>query len=740
MSKLYIKFPFLALAALLVFAAGCFDDLNTEPLDPDEVTSLTVYDNPAAYRQVLAKLYAGYAVSGQQGPAGQADIAGIDEGFGQYLRGFWYHQELSTDEAIIGWNDQTIKDFHWQTWTSTDGFIYAFYSRIFYQIALVNEYLRETSDGKLDDRGVDANLRNEIKRYRAEARFLRALSYWHGLDLFRNTPFATEDQAVGTFTPARITGPELFDFIESELKAIDADLADPRTNEYARADKAAAWFLLAKLYLNAEVYGKGNRYADCLQYCERILGAGYQLHPVYDHLFMADNDRPELRNEIIFPVAFDGVNTRTYGGTTFIIRAGIGGTMDALDSGQDGGWGGVRTTKEFVAKFPQNLTGVIVDFNEGNTERYSAYYVTASHIGFDSAGIAQSIKISANTVGVTNKFEGHIYFPNDNSEFLFRRLPSQSFSPLGDNNADGVLETNGARIKIPTAGLYYLTLDVSNSNNRTYTVEKRDWNLIGSATQGAALAMTFNPATNQLEFTGDLKAGGFKFRPNLDDAKSLGDNGADALLETGGADIQIDEEGNYTIYLDVDRPDYTYKIKTNGFDRRAKFYTDGQDLEIDEVPPFTEGYAIRKFTNIKSDGGRGKDLQYPDTDFPMFRLADVYLMAAEAILRGGGGSTTQAVEYVNKVRERAYAGKSGNIDESELTLNYILDERARELYWECHRRTDLVRFGQFTNGTYVWAWKGNVKEGATVPPYRNIYPIPAQDLNTNPNLRQNDGY
>src|SRR6185503_14218898 len=124
----------------------------------------------AAYKAVLAKVYAGLAISGQQGPAGQPDIQGIDEGFGQYLRGYYYHQELSTDEAIIGWNDQTIKDFHAQSWTSGDGFTFAFYSRLYYQIVICNEYLRETTDAKLSSRGVDANLSTQIHGYRAEVR------------------------------------------------------------------------------------------------------------------------------------------------------------------------------------------------------------------------------------------------------------------------------------------------------------------------------------------------------------------------------------------------------------------------------------------------------------------------------------------------------------------------------------------------------------------------------------------
>ncbi|MBK9150868.1 MAG: hypothetical protein IPM26_07650 [Saprospiraceae bacterium] len=150
---------FLALSFILTITTltSCFKDLDTVPLDPNLVTSATVFNDPSSYKKFLAKLYAGFAVSGQEGPSGQADISGIDEGFGQYLRGYWYHQELTTDEAIIGWNDQTIWDFNDLKWTPADGFIFAFYSRIFYQIPLCNEFLRETSDDKLNAEECPAN-------------------------------------------------------------------------------------------------------------------------------------------------------------------------------------------------------------------------------------------------------------------------------------------------------------------------------------------------------------------------------------------------------------------------------------------------------------------------------------------------------------------------------------------------------------------------------------------------------
>jgi hypothetical protein len=723
---------FAGIFAFLLCAVSCFKDLNTEPTDPDEITAAVVYDKPESYKQVLAKLYAGYAVSGQQGPSGQADISGIDEGFGQYLRGFWYHQELTTDEAVIGWNDQTIKDFHGQTWTPSDGFTYAFYSRIFYQIALVNEYLRETTDAKLDERGVDAALRTEIKRYRAEARFLRALSYWHGLDIFRNTPFALEDQPVGTFVPKQTNGPELFAFIESEMKAIEGDLAAPRTNEYGRADQAAAWMLLSKIYLNAEVYINERRYDQCLEYCEKVIGAGYTLDPEYKNVFLADNNNSK---EIIFPINFDGVNTRTWGGMTFIIRAGIGGDMDPTESGVVGGWGGTRTTRQFIEKFPADLTGIRVDFNP--RENYPFLYIPGSHQNFDPTQTENSI--ASNAAAETKKFEGHVYFPDPNTEFFFTRIPSPGAPKFGDNDGNGTLENQGANIKVSDAGFYFIKADLG---AKTYSVTKQTWSVIGTATNGTDLQMTYDPATKLWTVQGQFSAGTFKFRANNTDAgETLGDADGDAILKSTEGEITIADAGGYRVSLDIAKPDYTYQIASTDFDRRGMFYTTGQNLDIEDLTLFTEGYAINKFKNVTSTGAPGKDTDFPDTDFPMFRLADAYLMAAEAVLRGAaGGDKSKAVGFANKVRERAYKGAAGNYNSTTLTLDALLDERARELYWEGHRRTDLVRFGQFTDGSYKWAWKGGVAEGAAVSANRNIFPIPFTDLSLNPNLKQNPGY
>ena len=202
--------------------------------------------------------------------------------------------------------------------------------------------------------------------------------------------------------------------------------------------------------------------------------------------------------------------------------------------------------------------------------------------------------------------------------------------------------------------------------------------------------------------------------------------------------LLIPADGGY--YIALNKANNTYTMTPVG-DGRANFFTEDQTLEIEDPFNFSNGYAIEKFRNVDVNGNQGSDGagEFVDVDFPMFRLADAYLMYAEAFLRGGGGSAGTAADYVNMLRERAYGSSAGNIGATDLTLDFILDERSRELHWEGHRRTDLIRFDQFTNNG-VWPWKGGVMEGKTTEKFRDLYPIPSSDIIANPSLKQNKGY
>ena len=738
-TRIFKKLSVFAIAAVLAFTS-CVNDLDTLPLDKDVVTSEDVYAKPENYKGVLAKLYAGLAVSGQQGPAGMNDLSGLDEGFGQYLRAYWYAQQLPTDEALIAWNDGNLRDYHDMDWSSNNEFVSNMYYRVFYQISACNEFIRETTPEKLSDRGIDGSIRTDIEMYRAEARFLRALSYWHAIDLFGSVPFVTEEDQVGAFFPEQISRADLFNYVESELLEVEGMLGNAGDMEYGRADKAAVWTLLAKLYLNAEVYIKQPKYTESLTYSKKVIDAGFQLENNYQNLFLADN---HTSKEFIFAITQDGLRTKTWGGTTFIIHAAVGGSMKPADFGIDGGWGGLRTTKQFVSKF-MNIDGLkSAPVKTKSTKAYPVIYVPGGYqkaAGYSEGDWSPADAPQLASVNSDNNYEGYIYFSKEGDEYKFTAGPNWDVN-WGDNDADGTLEPNGANIKAPAAGLYKINV---NLNDFLVTSVKTEWGVIGDATPNgwdSDTNMDFDPASKEWKIIIELKKGSFKFRANDGWDINLGDNGANGTLEYGGDNIAIAEAGKYEIKLKLGTPDYTYTVDKFSSDGRQMFYVDGQSLEIEQLFEFTYGYAITKWKNVTSTGQNGSDLTHTDTDFPVFRLADVYLMYAEAVLRGGsGGNAATALNYVNQIRTRAYGDNGGNITSGQLNLDFILDERARELYWEAHRRTDLIRFGKFSGGSYIWAWKGAVKEGRATDAKFDIYPIPAADVTANPNLKQNTGY
>ncbi len=339
-------FSILAVAALL---SSCIGDLNVTPIDPNANTADKALVDEAAFTSFLAGVYTGFATSGYYGANGGPSISGLDGGASQYIRGLYHHSELTTDESVCGWNDQTIKNFHWMNWTTDDTFIYAFYSRIFMQVSAANEFIREAQASNLTFANKD--------EYIAEARVLRAIAYFHAIDNFGNVPFADETSVVGSF-PEQIMRDELFTWLETELTDLinNSALAAPRANGFARADKGVAKFLLAKLYLNAQVYTGTARWNECANVLKDLMDDGYSLHTTseglfspYQELFLADNDR--CSDEIIFAVEQDGVNTTSYGATNYLIFASTGGEMDPAALGISSGWGGLRTTPEFYDKF-----------------------------------------------------------------------------------------------------------------------------------------------------------------------------------------------------------------------------------------------------------------------------------------------------------------------------------------------------------------------------------------------------
>jgi len=528
------------LAAVVVFTVtSCAKKLDLFP--QNDLTPEKAYANAAGYKSVLAKIYGTLAITGNAGPAGAPDISGgLDEGSQvAFIRMFFNCEELPTDEAVVAWNDQTIKDFHNLKWTAEDPFLKGIYARCIYDVTLINEYLREATDAKLAERNITGTSADDIKKSRAEARFLRAYNYWVMLDLFGKSTFITEANSVGTDLPGEKSRAELFTYIESELKSIEPELGAAKSAEYGRVDQGADWALLARLYLNAGVYTGTPKYTEAITYANKVIGAGYTLYSDYRKVFMADNDK--AKSEFMFAINCDGLRTQAYGNTTFFVHCASGDDHD--EYGVSGGWYGYRATK----------------------------------------------------------------------------------------------------------GLADLFTDLSG------TTDKR------------------------------------------------------AMFTT------------------------------------AKYGTGTSQLSISDVSNFDQGLHVNKFKNIRSDGGAISDAQrnFSDVDFPVFRLSEMYLIYAEAFLRGGtGGDATTSLNYLNLIRTRAGATAFSASDLSPATtgLQTVLNERGRELYWEGHRRTDLVRYGLLTTSTYLWPLKGGITNGTSVDTKYNIFPVPTTNRTANPNLTQNTGY
>ena len=355
--RIIMKHTFLKSVAALFVAAvifsSCEKKLDISPKNSD--TPETIYSSVEGYNSVLAKIYATLSVTGNSGPAGSPDIGGgLDEGSQvAFLRGYFNAQELPTDEAIVSWNDQTIWDFHNLSWTTSDPFLEGMYARPIYNITLANEYIRESAPERLAARNITGANADAISKSRAEARFLRAFNYWVMLDLFGKSTFITEEDGIGNFMPREISRADLYAYIESELKAIENELPVVKTATYGRVDQGAAWALLARLYLNAGVYTGTPKWNDAVTYASKVIDGGYKLADNYRELFMADNN-VKGKDEFIFSITCDGLNTKSFGNTTFYIHAPAG--PDFLDFGANNGWGGYRATKGLADLFP-DLTG-----------------------------------------------------------------------------------------------------------------------------------------------------------------------------------------------------------------------------------------------------------------------------------------------------------------------------------------------------------------------------------------------
>lgn len=504
------------LVIVSTISISCTSDLDTKPLIELSLDELLAQD-PQAIEGILSRLYGSFALSGADG-SGSSDISD-DAGESPFLRGIVNLQDFTADAMKNRWGDNGLDQLTTTSdWTAENKFFRYLYNRIFFTIPQSNNLLSILPNVDVENKEVIIS----------EVRFIRALANFYLIDVFGKGVLATEENFGQTESLPEASRQELFDFVETELLAIEPILPD--NNTYGRATKGAAQMLLAKLYLNAEVYTGTPRYAEAASYANKVITEGpYSLAPNFVSVFSADNNTSP---EIIFPLIADAQVSQSFGNTTYIVNGSLNSdTTPLAQFGATEGWGGHRSSKAWY--------GLFGDLNTSNDVRASL------------------------------------------------------------------------------------------------------------------------------------------------------------------------------------------------------FWTDGHSYEMTDYKEWTDGYPSVKFRNTNFTG-TSVPSSFSSTDFPLFRLADAYLMYAECAIRGAAETDMgTAVQYVNIVRKRS---KANEINQGDLSLDFILDERGRELNLEGHRRTDLIRFGKFTGGSYLWPWKGGVKDGTSIPATYKLFPIPSSAIQANLNLTQNPGF
>lgn len=376
----------LMLAATL-FTTSCVGDLDVTPIDPSVTQT---FDQNG----VFTKIYATLALTGQEGPAGNGDVDGIDEGTSAFVRLIWNLNTLTTDEGICSWGDPGIAEMNFNRWSSSHDQITGVYGRLNFNVTLCNHFLQQTE--KLTD--------ETTTRQRAEVRFLRALNFYYLMDFFGNVPFT---EVVATEAPQQINRAALFDYIEKELNECEADMYEPRQAPYYRADKAANWLLKSRLYLNAEVYTGTAKWNEAATYAKRVMDSGYTLNPEYTHLFMGDNSGSSVNKapqEIILPIAADGTRTKSWGSSLFLIASTR--TSGMPNWGSTEGWGGNRARAALVRKF------------------------------FPDGSIPESAKLTPNTTGAGDKRALFFFDPSDRTlEIEQVEIFKQGYSVMKHSNA-----------------------------------------------------------------------------------------------------------------------------------------------------------------------------------------------------------------------------------------------------------------------------------------------------------------
>lgn len=342
---------YVSMACIALAFTACVQDLNTKPIDPNSSTSFN-------QDRMFTKCYACLAVIGQSGPGEDSDVEDIDAGTSGFYRTIWYCNELSTDEAWWIWDDAEAKQLNTTNWTGTNTMIRAIYTRLVLDIKYCNHYLTYATEDT-----------DELKYRKAEVRFIRALHFFYLMDMYLYAPFVTED--TNEF-PHFIPRHKLYQWLIGELKEIEALLPAQRLSKY-RVGKAAAQLLLARIYLNADVYNitnkawtnnKASTWQNAYDMATKVITENsYALvdqsqkittdsgcvYTPYQQLFMGDNNRDEVIKESLLQIYQDGLYAQSYASSQMLIAANRNPGLTPW--GIEAEWHSMRTSPTLLDKF-----------------------------------------------------------------------------------------------------------------------------------------------------------------------------------------------------------------------------------------------------------------------------------------------------------------------------------------------------------------------------------------------------
>lgn len=636
-NKIFIS---LGVAASAIGFSSCVNDLDLSPIDPSQKTDVSK-DMDA----VFSDIYLQFATFGANG---SSPVMDFDEGMAAFQRAIFTAEEMPTDEACWLWDPEKFGQLNYGFVTPDLPCVFGFYSRLIINITLCNDFIRNVQNGTFTDSNTE-----RAQMYLLQARTLRAACYFYMMSFYENPPYADETTPVGA-QPTQPGRAEVYRLVTADLEDVVATYKALPSDKwripfYGFVGLDAAEAILAKIYLNGEVFSGTADYAKCYEHSKAVIDRrgnggkyGTGLAPTYASLFGCNNQKYVLGyggdvNEILWTIPaskyFDNAtgeiveNLTAWSGSTFMIAAWNGSN-------------GAETTVPYPTMDAayKDAKGEALLFTDGDgVRRIYAYCSTQAE--YDE--MKKAYNEADDWKKVVNEYIADIAYCFDPKETA--HVAGQWFNA-----------TEGWKCMVA----------------RKSFVRKFDWNDV-EMSQSDDQRVTYWQTSSH----------GFTAENTSLVGADWGKNGYLAYKYTNWA---YDNDGNI-------------------------------DYKASALVPMTACY-----------GG----------DFAALRLAEVYLMAAEAILQGGGGSQGEALQYVNNVRQRAYGDKY--VAWTSLSMTDLQDERCRELYQENTRRTDLIRWNKWCTG-YTWEWKGGLASGTNLPEYTKSYPIPTRVM-TSSSLQQQKGY